>query len=287
MQQLMHLATGKSAAKTSAASDPDPDDPDDGYSYNNSNTSQLSLSPRSQLPVSHLLPHIPRQSLSFWAAHPVGTPIPYKDLLATLRSALGKNERDHLEAQHMFTALSISASLLDVLMAVTAGRRAYAQLGAELIMNNLAPMLARRVDALQQEGALRSAFSIAQEPCSHFFVADPDTSLGILAKVSAARVQSLLTAAARTGGRDGNSGRQLTNGRSNQQRNSAGGSHGQRNNNCSNANNGGRSNTTGGSSGRGSSSRTRSDPRPQGTSREGASARSNSAASAARGRYQA
>jgi hypothetical protein len=144
MQQLMHLATGKSAAaKTSAASDPDPDNPDDGYSNDNSNTSQLSLSPRNRLPVSNLLPHIPHQSLSFWAAHPVGTPIPYKELPATLRSALGKNERDRLEAQHMFTALSISASLLDVLMAI-GSRHAYAQLGAELIMNNLAPMLAPR-----------------------------------------------------------------------------------------------------------------------------------------------
>ncbi len=177
--------------------------------------------------------------------HPPGTPLNFKGLPAALRSAMSSNARDRLEASHTYTALTIAASLLDVLVAVTEGQRAYAQFGVELLMNYLIPMLARRVDTLQQEGPLRDAFSLAQDPRSQYFVADPDTSLGILQRVSAARVQSLLTAAARTGGRDGSSGSNSTNRRGNQPRQSGGGSGGSQrnNNNRGNTNNGGSSTT--------------------------------------------
>lgn len=290
MQQLMQGLSATSAARSAATSAamaaPNPDDPDDDDDYS-SDSSQLSNPPRREIPDSGLIPHIPRQPLAFWDRHIPGTPLNFKGLPDALRSAMSSNARDRLEASHTYTALTIAASLLDVLVAVTEGQRAYAQFGVELLMNYLIPMLARRVDTLQQEGPLRDAFSMAQDPRSHYFVADPDTSLGLLQRVSAARVQSLLTAASRTGGRDGSSGSNSTNRRGNpsQPRQSGGGSGGSQrnnNNNRGNANNGG-SSTNG--SGRGGRSRDRNDSRARGSSRDGASARSNSAA--ARGGDQA
>ena len=184
--------------------------------------------PARHIQKSQLLPHIPRQDMVFWDNHPAGTPIPYKDLPGQLRQAMDKNVRDRLEVQNMYTALTLSASLLDVLMAITEdGQLHHAQLGLELILNHLSPLLARRVDALQQDGSLRSVFMSAVDPRSQYFIADPDTSFGILQKVSAARVQALMTKAGR---RDEDSDRRSTpRGNNSQQRRSGGGSQRQHN----------------------------------------------------------
>lgn len=180
--------------------------------------------PRS-IPASDLIAHIPRRSLNFWDNHPAGTPLAYKDLPGQLRQAMDKNPRDRLEVQQIFTALTLVASLLDAFVAVTAdGQLQFAQFGMELILNHLVPLLARRVDALQQDGSLRSVFMSAQDPRSQYFIADPDTSYGILQKVSSARVQALMAAAGRRGGRDEDDDRRATNRRNGKQRQTAAGS---------------------------------------------------------------
>jgi hypothetical protein len=188
---------------------------------------RIDAPPARNIPKSQLLPHIPRQDMIFWDNHPAGTPIPYKDLPGQLRQAMDKNVRDRLEVQNMYTALTLSASLLDVFMAITEdGQVHHAQLGLELILNHLSPLLARRVDALQQDGSLRSVFMSAVDPRSQYFIADPDTSFGILQKVSAARVQALMTKAGR---RDEDADRRSTSrGNNSQQRHSGGGSQRQR-----------------------------------------------------------
>jgi hypothetical protein len=188
---------------------------------------RIAAPPARHIPKSQLLPHIPRQDMIFWDNHPAGTPIPYKDLPGQLRQAMDKNVRDRLEVQNMYTALTLSASLLDVFMAITEdGQVHHAQLGLELILNHLSPLLARRVDALQQDGSLRSVFMSAVDPRSQYFIADPDTSFGILQKVSAARVQALMTKAGR---RDEDADRRSTSrGNNSQQRHSGGGSQRQR-----------------------------------------------------------
>lgn len=233
------------------------------------------------IPSSDLVAHIPRHSLAWWDNHPSGTPIAYKDLPGQLRQAMDKNPRDRLEVQQHFTALTLVASLLDAFVAVTAeGQLQFAQFGVELILNHLFPLLARRVDALQQDGALRSAFMSAQDPRSQYFIADPDTSYGILQKVSSARVQALLATAGRRGGRDEDDERRSTTRRSGKQQQAAGGSQGQRARDRGAASN--RNTNAGGASRRGSS-RDRGTSRERGGARDGAAPRSNPADSSARG----
>jgi len=238
---------------------------------------------RRSIPTSDLMAHIPRHSLAWWDNHPAGTPIAYKDLPGQLRQAMDKNPRDRLEVQQTYTALTLSASLLDALVAVTdAGRLHVAQFAMELILNHLFPLLARRVDALQQAGALRSVFMSAQDPRSQYFIADTDTSYGILQKVSSARVQALMTAAGR---REENDDRRSNNRRNGTQRPGAGGSprqQGARDRGAANSRN---NNVSSGSSRRGGGNardRGASSER-RGSSRDGAASRSNPADSAARG----
>ena len=195
---------------------------------------------------------------------------------------MDKNPRDPLEVQLIFTALSLVASLLDAFVAVTAaGQLQFAQFGMELILTHLFPLLARRVDALQQDGALRSVFMSAQDPRSQYFIADPDTSYGILQKVSSARVQALLTAAGRRGGRDEDDSR-TTNRRGNRQRQAPAGSPPQRARDRGGSTS--RNNNASGPSRRTGSSRDRGDIRERrGSSRDGAASRSQPADSSARG----
>ena len=236
--------------------------------------------PRS-IPLSGLISHIPRRSLAWWDNHPSGTPIAYKDLPGVLRQAMDKNPRDRLEVQQEFTALLLTASLVDAFAAAGDGNLTCAQFGMELILNHLFPLLARRVDALQQDGSLRSAFMLAQDPRSQYFIADPETSYGILQKVSSARVQALMAAAGRRGGRNEDDDRRSSNRNSNRQRQAAAGSPGQRARDRSSANS--RTNNTGGSSRRSGSSRDRGGSRERRSSRDGAASRSNPADSSSRG----
>lgn len=216
------------------------------------------------IPSSPELQHIRRQSLEFWDNHPAGTPLDYKDLPPKLRSAMDKNPRDRLEVTHAYTALTLSATLLDILYAIVQGAEFHlAEIGMDLILNHLAPMLGRRVDALQQNGALRTLFSTAQDPHSQYFIADPKSSLAILQKVSSARVQAIMTkaknevdAGRRSGTRDGDSQSRQASGGSQRSRTRSNQSNGNRRNNTSNNNNGnGGSNRRGTSRERGSRER--------------------------------
>lgn len=218
MQQLMDMVGGgNSDDEDSVAGAPDPD-----------RRRPRAAAPHARsVPRSELMPHIPRQDMAWWDNHPTGTPIPYKDLPGQLRQAMDKNPRDRLEVQQTYTALTLAASLLDVLVAITDdGQLHHAQLGLELILNHLFPLLARRVDALQQDGALRSVFMSALDPRSQYFIADTDTSYGILQKVSTARVQALMTKAGRR--EEDADRRSNSRGSNSQQRQSGGGSQRQR-----------------------------------------------------------
>lgn len=234
------------------------------------------------IPQSDLLSHIPRHTMAWWDNHPGGTPIAFKELPGQLRGALAKNERDRLEAQQAFTALTLTGSITDALVALlNDGDMHYAQLALELILTHLSPMLARRVDALQQDGPLRSVFTCAQDPHSQYFIADPDTSYSLLQKVSSARVQAFMAAASRKGGREDAEANRANNRRGGQQRQGAAGSPPQR------ARPRGPSTATstnaGGSSRRAGSSRDRGTPRERGGSRDGAPSRSQPADTPARG----
>ena len=279
MQQLLQAVKAISLAQ-----DPDQADAhdDDAESATGSpDLRPMGRQPRS-IPVSDLMAHIPRHSLAWWDNHPSGTPIAYKDLPGQLRQAMDKNPRDRLEVQQVFTALTLVASLLDAFVAVGDGNLLFAQFSMELILNHLFPLLARRVDALQQDGALRSVFMSAQDPRSQYFIADPDTSYGILQKVSSARVQALMATAGRRGGRNVDDDRRSSNRGSNKQRQAASGSPGQRARDQGSTNS--RSSHTGGSSRRGSSSRDHGESRERrGSSRDGAAARSNPADSSSLG----
>lgn len=278
MQQLMRAVSGSSTTQ-----DQDQDETDDDDEDYVAGAHALQPVGRTQrtIPASDLLAHIPRHSLAWWDNHPSGTSIAYKDLPGQLRQAMDKNPRDRVEVQLVFTALTLSASLLDAFAAVSEGKIQYAQFGMELILNHLSPLLARRVDALQQDGSLRSVFMSAQDPRSQYFVADPDTSYGILQKVSSARVQALIAAAGRRGGRDDDDERRSTNRRNGTQRHAGGGSPGQRARDRGAATN--RTTNAGSSSQRGGRSRDRGASRERTGSRDGAAARSNPADSSARG----
>lgn len=276
LQQIMQALGGVSSDNDPAQSDYDDDDDDED--------SVAGARPR-RIPTSDLMAHVSRRSLAWWDNHPNGTPIAYKDLPGQLRQAMDKNPRDRLEMQLTYTALTLTASLLDVFVAITkAGQLHFAQLGMELILTQLFPLLARRVDALQQDGALRSVFMSAQDPRSQYFIADPDTSYGILQKVSAARVQALMAKASRSGGRDEDDDRRSTNRRNGRQRQAAGGSPRQRAQSRDRGSSHGTSNPASSSSRRRGSSRDRGDSRERrGSARDGAASRSNPADSSARG----
>lgn len=278
MQQVMLALRGISSTHGRDQAD---NYDDDAVSAADETASQHGGSQRRSIPTSDFIPHIPRLSLEWWDNHPAGTPIAYKDLPGQLRQAMDKNPRDRLEVQQAFTALTLAASLLDAFVAVTVeGNLQFAQFGTELILTHLAPLLGRRVDALQQEGALRSVFMSAQDPRSQYFIADPDTSYGILQKVSSARVQALMTTAGRRGGRDEDAERRSTNRRSSSQRQAAGGSPGQPARDRGTANS--RHNNTCSSSRRGGGG-SRSDSRERrGSSRDGAASKSNPADSSSR-----
>jgi hypothetical protein len=157
MQHMMQLLARNSAdrARPSPAAAPAPDDDSDDDDSGDGSDVPQSHSPQSHsIPPSNLLVHIPRQSLDFWGTRAAGTPMSFKELPAQLRTATGKGERDRLEVAHIYTAFTISASLLDVLIAITHGERSYAQIRIELVHDHLIPMLCRCLDALQQEGAL-------------------------------------------------------------------------------------------------------------------------------------
>lgn len=256
------------------------DSDDDSAGTDDSQAASSRRLPR-RIPPSDLLPHLPRRKFRWWTTHASGTPIPWKKLPAQLRSAIPKDRsRDRTEAEFTFSALSLSLSVLDALVAIGEGHTGLVHNAAELILNHMVPLLCRRVDALQQESALRSAFAAAQDPRSHFFVADPETTTPLLQKVNAAKVQNFLTAASRVRTHDSNDRGSNHNRRGNhdKQRGSAGGSQGtqSRNRNTSNAN-------AGGSTRRAGNSRERSDSRARGNSREAPASRSTPADAAARG----
>lgn len=279
LQQIMQALGGVS-------SDPDPAQPDyDAAEEAEEEEDSVAGARPRRIPTSDLMAHVSRRSLAWWDNHPTGTPIAYKDLPGQLRQAMDKNPRDRLEMQLSFTALTLTASLLDAFMAITrTGQLHFAQFGMELILTQLFPLLARRVDALQQDGALRSVFMSAQDPRSQYFIADPDTSYGILQKVSAARVQALMAKASRSGGRDEDDDRRFTSRRNGKQRQAAGGSPRQRAQSRDRGSSHGTSAPANGSSRRRGSSRDRGDSRERrGGARDGAASRSNPADSSARG----
>ena len=283
MQALMQAVQNSSGANSAQVQDldsaEDEDADDDDFAAGAPAARNPSRQSRS-LPTSDLMPHIPRRSIAWWDNHPSGTPIAYKDLPGQLRQAMDKNPRDRLEVQLTFTALSLAASLLDTFAVVTVAPYA-AQLGIKLLLSHLCPLLARRVDALQQEGSLRSVFQTAQDPRSQYFITDPDTSYGILQKVSSARVQALMTAAGR---RDDGSHRSPNSNNNNngKQRQGAAGSPQQRTRDRCNANN--RNNGNASCSSQRSGSRDRGDrSRERNGSRDGAASRSNPADSSSRG----
>jgi len=283
-RQMQRLLQAVGEISSNRGQDPAADEDDDEDLVAGAHAPRESGRQPRSIPTSELLPHIPRQSLAWWDNHPAGTPIPYKDLPGQLRQAMDKNPRDRLEVQLNYTAMTLVASLLDALVAVTAeGYLQLAQFGVELILSHLFPLLARRVDALQQEGSLRSVFMSAQDPRSQYFIADPDTSYGILQKVASARVQALMTAA----GRRENDDRRSTNRRNGAQRQGAGGSPQQpraRDRGTANGNGRNNNNASSGSSQRGGNSRDRGASRERrGSSRDGAASRSNPADSSSRG----
>ena len=284
MKQLMH-AVGKISSNQGQDQDQADEAEDDDEDYVAGAPAARARSQSRTIPPSDLVAHIPRLKLTWWDQHPSGTPIAYKDLPAQLRQALDKNPRDRLEAQLTYTALTLAASLLDAFVAVTVQEQLqFAQIGIELILTHLFPLLARRVDALQQDSALRSVFMSAQDPRSQYFIADPDTSYGILQKVSSARVQALLTTAGRRGGRDEDDDRRSTNrrgGRGGRQNQAAGGSPQQRARDHGGSNS--RTNTASSSSRQRGSSRDRGNSRERGGARDGAASRSNPADSSTRG----
>lgn len=287
MQQLMQVVGGPSKIPDQDQDQAEDDTDDEDFVAGAPAPGRAGRQPRS-IPTSDLMAHIPRRSLATWDNHPPGTSIAYKDLPGQLRQAMDKNPRDRLEVQLAFTALTLVASLLDAFVAVTAeGQLQFAQFGMELILNHLFPLLARRVDALQHDGALRSVFMSAQDPRSQYFIADPDTSFGILQKVSSARVQALMAAAGRRGGRDEDDNRRSNNRRGGTQRQAAGGSPRQRarDRGSSTASTSRNNNAGGGSSRRRGSSRDRNDRNDRG-SRDRAASRSNPADSSSRGADQ-
>jgi len=282
LQQLLQAVGGISSNQGPGQDQADDDDDDEDFVAGAPAPRRVEQQQRS-IPPSDLMTHIPRHKLAWWDNHPSGTPIAYKDLPGQLRQAMDKNPRDRLEVQQIFTALTLVASLLDAFVAITAdGQLQFAQFGMELILNHLFPLLARRVDALQQEGALRSVFMSAQDPRSQYFIADPDTSYGILQKVSSARVQALMAAAGRRGGRDDDDDRRTNNRRGNRQRQGPGGSPQQRARDRGTSTS--RNNNANSSSRRTGTSRERGDPRERrGSSRDGAASRSQPADSSSRG----
>lgn len=281
-QQLQQLMQTVGRFSSRHGQDQVDDDDEDEDSVAGAPAPRHVVQPSRSIPTSDLVAHIPRHSLAWWDNHPSGTPIANMDLPGQLRQAMDKNPRDRLEVQQTFTALTLAASLLDAFVAVTAeGQLQFAQFGMELILNHLFPLLARRVDALQQDGSLRSVFMSAQDPRSQYFIADPDTSYGILQKVSSARVQALMATAGRRGGREGDDDRRSTNRRSGKQRPAAGGSPQQRARDRGSSN--ARNNNAQASSQRGGNSRERGGSRERRGSRDGAASRSNPADSSTRG----